>query len=204
MRYIIHRVFVCSLVGGVLLAVVGLSSCVDGKRDDSYESVVWTNSWLEIRKKELALPLEIRTLDLHLTLPQALQSWKSTIEDTLVRELFAFHRIVDKTSPQAQVVIEFLPIRSQIISTEKNIYEIRGTLSVFIGESLFRSNVVIFDRVFAYTNVSVDTVYSHLISRWAHYTAENIHYGWSVSQDFSTIPVLGGSDETSVSYPRTQ
>ncbi|URA10491.1 hypothetical protein [Thermospira aquatica] len=177
---------------------------MNGKRDESYESVVWTNSWLQIRKKELALPLEIRTIALSFSFPESWQPWKPTIEDALTRELFSFQRIVDNKIPQAQVVIELLPLRSQMIPPEKKIYEIRGTFSLFIGDHLFRSNVVIFDRVFAYTNVNEDTVYNHLILRWAQYAAENIHYGWSVSQDFSSIPVLGGSNETPVSYPRTQ
>lgn len=169
-----------------------------------YESLVWTNEWLQLRKRELALPLEIRRLGLFLTTPSSLENWKTTIEETLAQNLLRFHRVVEKENPEARLYIEMLPIRSQLISPDRAIYEIRGSFRIEIGEVPFRSNVAVFDRVYTITNYPEDRVYLYLISRWTKYLSEEIHYGWSISQDFSHIPLLGGTNETDVSFPWAQ
>lgn len=169
-----------------------------------YESLVWTNEWLQLRKRELALPLEIRRLGLFLTLPPSLEEWKITIEDSLSQNLLRFHRIVANENPEARIYIEMIPIRSQSISPDRTIYEIRGNFRIDIGEFPFRSNATVFDRIYTVTNYPEDRVYLYLISRWAKYLSEEIHYGWSISQDFSHIPLLGGTNATDVSFPWAQ
>jgi len=191
--------------GLVVLAILLVLGCVkDGEVVNRYENRIWTNEWVELRKREVALPLEKQRIALALEVPPSLESWKTTIERTIVEDLVMFQRIVDTTNFQALVSVSLLPIRSQVIGGDRKVYEMRGSFRIEMDETVFRSNVVVFDRVYASMSFSEDQVYRFLIDRWARYLCENIHYGWSVSQDFSTIPWLGGTNETDVSLPRSQ
>lgn len=196
--------FVCRNLVFLLLLGLFLSCVKNEVTPERYEMLVWTNAWMEIRKREVALPLEVRYVGLQWNIPLTLIPWKTTIEDHVIAELLHLHRIVGGSQTDATILIEFLPVRFQFISTDRAIYEMRGSFHVWLGSNLFRSNVVIFHRVFAHTNYPEEKVYYHLITQWAQYLAENIHYGWSVSQDFSSIPLLGGTNEKALSSPWSQ
>jgi len=189
----------CLLITGVVL----LFSCMNNatKEVSPYESLVWTNSWVEVRKRELALPLEFLILSLEIVTPIQLSSWEPSLRDELSRQLFALHRMVSPTNADTRVYVVLYPIRSQSITTNRIFYEIRGDFTIWIGTNLFRSNVVVFEQAIAFSNYPEISVYNHLIKAWCLAVAENIHYGWSVSQDFLHIPILGETNESTSPYP---
>ncbi|MCX7882220.1 MAG: hypothetical protein N2314_03235 [Brevinematales bacterium] len=198
----IRRLFVVFLMVGVFLSMEG---CLRGVQStDRYESLVWTNAWVQLRKRELALPLEIRRVRLFLDIHPSLEGKRMSVQDALVRNLLVFHRMIDNDYPEAEIRVSLFALRHQMVGLDRQIYEMRGSFDVRIGTSPFRSNVIVFDRVYVTTNFPEEGIFSFLLSRWSQYLCEDIHYGWSVSQDFATIPFLGGTNEADVSFPWTK